>query len=216
MRLMSYEGVDLSRANLKNGRVNQKLRTRTALIEAAADLATQGRAITVQDVAEAANVSRATAYRYFPNPDSLLLETQLHTLVKMPKQLFPDDRGAPAERVRRVLDHLQGMTRENEPAFRQFMRGTMDRWLEEGGRPKAPLRAGRRLELLRVALEPFRQRMKATDHERLVDALAMLVSLETYFAGTDVCGLSPRRISGTLAWVIEVLVDASLEPGTQT
>jgi AcrR family transcriptional regulator len=53
--------------------VNQKRRTRAALVEAAQRLLDQGRTPTVADVADEALVSRATAYRYFPSQEHLLL-----------------------------------------------------------------------------------------------------------------------------------------------
>src|SRR5258708_3590641 len=56
------------------GRVNQKLRTRTAIVQAAAELSRTGREVTMPEVAKAALVSEATAYRYFPDLASLLSE----------------------------------------------------------------------------------------------------------------------------------------------
>src|SRR5262249_15322283 len=58
----------------ETGRVNQKRRTRAALVEAAKQLVGEGVTPTVAQAAEAALVSRTTAYRYFPTQDSLLLE----------------------------------------------------------------------------------------------------------------------------------------------
>ena len=48
------------------GRANQKLRTRNAIVEAAVDLMRAVQDITMLEVAKAALVSEATAYRYFP------------------------------------------------------------------------------------------------------------------------------------------------------
>jgi AcrR family transcriptional regulator len=56
------------------GRANQKLRTRNAIVRAATDLMRTGRDITMLEVAKAALVSEATAYRYFPDLTSLLRE----------------------------------------------------------------------------------------------------------------------------------------------
>src|SRR5882757_9235858 len=56
------------------GRANQKLRTRTAIVQAAAELSRTGREVTMPEVAKAALVSEATAYRYFPDLVSLLRE----------------------------------------------------------------------------------------------------------------------------------------------
>src|SRR5439155_18759561 len=55
-------------------RANQKQRTRAAIIEAAAALLRAGTPPTVAEAAEKALVSRATAYRYFPTQESLLVD----------------------------------------------------------------------------------------------------------------------------------------------
>src|SRR5580765_7558891 len=56
-------------------RVRQTQRTRRALVAAADEIFAEGRVPTVADVAERADVARATAYRYFPTQEALLLET---------------------------------------------------------------------------------------------------------------------------------------------
>src|ERR687883_677789 len=56
-------------------RPRQTQRTRRALIAAADELFAEGRVPTVAAVAERADVGRATAYRYFPTQEALLLET---------------------------------------------------------------------------------------------------------------------------------------------
>src|SRR5438105_15805173 len=55
-------------------RANQKKRTRAAIVQAASDLLREGTPPTVAEAAERALVSRATAYRYFPTQELLLLE----------------------------------------------------------------------------------------------------------------------------------------------
>src|SRR5581483_8043837 len=58
-------------------RVDQKLRTRAALLRAASELVAQGKSPSVAEVAESAQVSTATAYRYFPTQQALLVELPL-------------------------------------------------------------------------------------------------------------------------------------------
>jgi len=60
-----------------------KLRTRQALADAAVDLFTRRGydAVTMADVAEAAGVSRRTAFRYFGSKDDLLMEYPLSWLL---------------------------------------------------------------------------------------------------------------------------------------
>ena len=59
------------------GRESQKKRTRKALVAAATALIRDGRQPTVAEVAEAAEISRATASRYFPSQEMLLAEVAL-------------------------------------------------------------------------------------------------------------------------------------------
>ena len=61
----------------RSGRPNQTSRTRKDLLQAASRLMKQGRRITLEDVAEEALVSRATAYRYFSSVDALLVEAPI-------------------------------------------------------------------------------------------------------------------------------------------
>ena len=58
----------------RTGRDRQKSRTRRQILEAAARLMQERRALTLEEIADAAQVSRATAYRYFPGLDALLAE----------------------------------------------------------------------------------------------------------------------------------------------
>jgi len=71
---------DFSAAGLRKGRANQKLRTRRALLETAAAMIAKGQRPTVTEVADAAEVSRRTAYRYFPTQVKLMTEASLEGL----------------------------------------------------------------------------------------------------------------------------------------
>ena len=86
------------------GRVNQKARTREALIAAARDLLARGVLPTMEGAAAAAAISRTTAYRYFPTTRALLVATYPH--IDTPSLLGDDAPDDPAERLDRVLrDH---------------------------------------------------------------------------------------------------------------
>src|SRR5438105_2712420 len=71
-----------------NGRTAQKQRTREALIASARELVAGGVTPTVEAAAEAASISRTTAYRYFPNQRSLLAAAHPETAAS---SLLPDD-----------------------------------------------------------------------------------------------------------------------------
>src|ERR1043165_3475983 len=75
--LSCQERVVSSRDMATSGRERQKNRTRRLLVETAADLIRGGHAPSVAELAEAADVSRATGYRYFPTKEMLLAEVAL-------------------------------------------------------------------------------------------------------------------------------------------
>src|SRR5215216_550227 len=108
----------------RTGRTRQKARTRAALLEATRELLAQGRSPNVEEAAEAAGVSRATAYRYFPNQRALLSEDA------------PTD---PQERLDRTIRELIRLTIDTEPELRTMLRLS----LEPGPKDELLLRQGR-------------------------------------------------------------------------
>src|SRR6478672_6557370 len=91
-------------------RHNQKRRTRKDLLQAASRLMKLGTKPDLEQIAEEAMVSRATAYRYFPGVEALLVEAALDMAAPEPGEAL---RGAPPEdpvaRVQRVDSALHDM-----------------------------------------------------------------------------------------------------------
>ena len=97
------------------GRPNQRTRTRKDLLQAAARLMKQGRTPSLEDVAAEALVSRATAYRYFPSVEALLVEASFDLSVPEADSLFDGDTSTdPVARLQRVDTALHDMILANE------------------------------------------------------------------------------------------------------
>src|SRR6187549_3792259 len=85
------------------GRPNQRHRTRKDLLAAAARLLKRGRPPDMDEVAQEAMVSRATAYRYFPSIEALLVEAPVDGAVPDPDAIFAADPSTdPADRLDRA------------------------------------------------------------------------------------------------------------------
>src|ERR1700684_2678886 len=65
-------------------RKNQKARTRSAILSAAMELVREGRPASIQEAADRALVSVATAYRYFPSADDLWWEASVSLIDYQP------------------------------------------------------------------------------------------------------------------------------------
>jgi AcrR family transcriptional regulator len=191
---------------MNGARANQKLRTRKDLLEAAARLMREGRTPSFDEVAEAALVSRATAYRYFPGLDALLLEAALDLDTPTPEALFADDVSTePEARLARLDAALSGMVAANEAALRTMLAQSVQRI--DGG--DAPVRQNRREALIDAALDPVRDQFSAGDLDLLKKALPVFLGIETLVVFKDVLQLDDAEAARVRAWAIRALVAAA-------
>ncbi|MFI6165797.1 TetR/AcrR family transcriptional regulator [Nocardia sp. NPDC051052] len=201
---------------LNSGRAaNQKMRTREALIGAALELARNGHSPSIAEVAEAAKVSTATAYRYFPNPQSLwsdMATRQAGTTGGFPD--FLDDLPEDVEdRIERVVRECCAFQFADEVVWRGVLRATLDRWFSQvdvAEAERVPVRGVTRLEMARVALAPLRDTLSAERLERLVNAVVLVFGVEALVSTRDTCGLDPEAATDTMSWAARALVRAAI------
>jgi AcrR family transcriptional regulator len=196
-------------------RANQKERTRSAVVAAASQLLRQGAQPTVAEAAALAKVSRATAYRYFPTQEALLVEvTQVSPAVEsVERWLASLEGGEPKDRLNGLLATFNSIVVSEEIAMRTALRVYLDIWLERRRRDEvpAPVREGRRIRWLDEALEPLRREMRPAQWRRLRSALALTLGVEALVVMKDVCNLSDEEALATLAWTAQTLLRAGLE-----
>lgn len=191
------------------GRPNQKQRTRKDLLQAAARLMQQGRAPSLEEVAAEALVSRATAYRYFPNVEALLVEAPLEGIAPVAEEVFRD---APADdalvRIERVDAAFDAMMGANEPSLRMMLAHAVQRPLREG-ESDLPARQNRRSPLIEAALAPARKSFKPTELKTLERALAVVIGTESMIVFKDVLQLDDAEARKVRRWAIRALVAAA-------
>jgi AcrR family transcriptional regulator len=198
---------------LTKGRQNQKHRTREALLDAAVDLARNGHSPTIAEVAEAAKVSVATAYRYFPNPQSLWADMATRTRIPGYPDFvdrLPDNAEAAIDIVVREVARFQFA---DEALWRGVLRATLDRWFSQVDVPeqeRVPVRGITRLDMARRALEPLRDTLPPKLFDRLTNAMVMVFGLEALVTTRDTCGLSPDDATEVMRWAAQALIRAAL------
>ena len=189
-------------------RTNQHLRTRKDLLTAAGRLLKEGRQPTMDEVAEAALVSRATAYRYFPTLEALLVEAPLDGAMPDPEGLFAADKSAdPGERLDRAEAEMHRMCYQNEAQLRRMLANSLLGRSQDGA---APARQNRRTPLIEAALAPSRKRFSRDAYENLRAALALVFGTESMVVFRDVMPLDEKKARKVKSWAIRALVSAAL------
>ena len=192
-------------------RSNQHLRTRKDLLLAAARLLKEGRQPTMDEVAETALVSRATAYRYFPTVEALLVEAPLDGVMPEPETLFAADASTdPEERLDRAEAAIHQRTYQNEAQLRLMLANSLTAGAVEGGDAPAARRQNRRTPLIEAALAPAKRRFSKKAYENLRAALALVFGTEAMVVFRDVVPLSEGEARKVKSWAIRALVQAAL------
>lgn len=193
----------------ESGRWQQRRRTRKDLLHAADTLMKQGKKPTLEEIADEADVSRATAYRHFANVDALVLEAGLDVVVPTAADVFggmqSDD---PAARLERVDTALHQMIADNEVQMRLMLANALQ---QRAKRETAdiPVRQDRRTPLIEAALAPARARFKPADLEKLSAAMALVVGPEAMVVFRDVLRMDDAKAQKVRRWAIRALVDAA-------
>lgn len=178
----------------QTGRVNQKARTREALIAAARDLLARGALPTMEGAAAAAAISRTTAYRYFPTTRALLAATYPH--IETPPLLGADAPSEPLARLDLLLRNHAERILKFEPEQRAVLRLSLEP--DGSGPPDLPMNRGMRIGWIEDALAPLRGRMPDDGFARLVHGIGATFGIEAFVWLTDVAGLSRDEAVATI------------------
>jgi AcrR family transcriptional regulator len=193
------------------GRPNQKQRTRKDLLDAAARLISDGRRPSLDEVAEAALVSRATAYRYFASIDALLLEASVHLAAPDATILALASPTDPVDRLQTVDDAFETMIARNEAPLRLMLARILERSAKSDAPSELPARQNRRSPLIEAALEPSQGHIAPDVFETLVSALSIVIGTESFVVTKDVLQLSEAQAREVRRWAIKALVGAATQ-----
>lgn len=192
-------------------RTHQRLRARRDLLHAASRLLKGGRTPTMEEVAEEAMVSRATAYRYFPSIEALLVEAPLDVDAPDPGALFADSESlSPEDRIDKAEAALHAMTYRNEAQLRLLLAYAIKLPLEEADDRSAPRRQNRRIPLIEEALAPIRGELDEPAFQRLCAALAVYFGPEAMVVFEDVLQIPESEARGIKSWAVRALVRGAM------
>jgi AcrR family transcriptional regulator len=196
------------------GRVNQKARTRNAIVDACRQLIASGQVITMPEVARLALVSEPTAYRYFPDLYSLLT-TALDGMWPTPAEALAPvaDSIDPVARIAFVAEYLARHVLKYQGAIRLMIAATI-------GRPDlARAHPGIRLALIDYALDPLTDVWKGRGTKartRLKQDLSVVISAESVFSLVDLSRLSADDAVASIVRSATAITTAALQTTNPT
>lgn len=191
-----------------------RARTRQLMLESAIALMQKGVTPSVSEVAEAAGVSRATAYRYFPSESALV-----HAVVDEalgPILGWRSDSDDAKERVADLLTQSMPRILEFEATFKAALKLSLEQWAKTragtlGEEP--PFKRGHRVDLLQLAIKPLKKTLPEARFKRLAQALSLVYGLEVLIVLKDLWGQEFDEICDVAGWAAGVLVEAAIAEG---
>jgi AcrR family transcriptional regulator len=185
-------------------------RTFRRLLAEAVALVRRGRIPSVAEVAQSADVSRATAYRYFPSRSKLVSAVIAEALA--PVRRAVPQQGDPKRRLHELVDRTYSRFREYEPHMRAALQLALEHQsLEAAGLlEEEPFRRGQRIEILATTLSPLKTKLSKKSYQRLLKAMTVVYGIEAMIILKDICGASDRETEAVVRWMMDALVDAAL------
>lgn len=197
-----------------SGRMNQKIRTSQAIIEACRGLIRTGSGVSIPEVARAALVSEATVYRYFPDLPSLVNAAIVGLWPGPAEALEPVAHSTDAvERITFAAEMFLRRVLAYQGAVRAMIAATITQPGGSAPRPKL------RFAWIDEALAPAEAALAPSEAEvftQLKRDLALVVSAEALFTLIDLCGLGPDEAIASAARLAGTITAATLRAGSPT
>jgi AcrR family transcriptional regulator len=184
---------------------------RKIMLDAAMRLMQDGLIPSVSDVAGAAQVSRAPAYRYFPSQASLIQASVDEALG--PILAWKSESQDAEERVSQLVNFAYPRMETYEATLKAALRLALDQWARKhagtlGG--EAPMVRGNRIAVLNSAVAPLKGRLNRQDFDRLTQALSLIFGTEAFVVLKDIWGLDRKRAQEVALWTCHALIEAAL------
>lgn len=184
-----------------------RARTRRLMLDTAIRLMQDGSTPSVSEAAEAAGVSRATAYRYFPSQAALVqavVDEGLGPILDW-RSVSNDAQVRVGELIGTALPRIDAF----EATFRAALKLSLDQWArrQAGTLGSEPLfTRGHRVDLLKDAISPLRAVLPVQSFDRLAQALSLVFGVEALIVLKDIWGLDSAETEKVAQWAASMLV----------
>lgn len=194
-----------------------RARMRKILLDAAQRLMAQGLTPSVAELAEHAQVSRATAYRYFPSQSALIAAVVDESL----GPILAWDSTAPdaATRVDELLRFAYPRLQAHEASLRAAIQASLQQHAEAsagraGNQPR--LVRGHRIDILKRAIAPLAGTLTPAQQDRVAQALSLVYGTEVFLVLKDIWGLDQTEVTEVARWTASAIIRQALSDAAAT
>jgi AcrR family transcriptional regulator len=189
-----------------------RARMKRILLGSAMELMQRGIVPSVSDVAEAAEVSRATAYRYFPHQASMIQAAVGEALG--PILAWSSQSTDPQVRVADLLAFAYPRIDEYEATHRATLLLALHQWTRRTAGTlgdDTEIVRGHRKKLLADAVAPLRKTLNHGAFDRLTQSLSLIFGTEAFIVLKDIWGLDGEESRNVALWAANALVRAAMD-----
>lgn len=181
-----------------------RARTRRLLIDTAMSMYERGAFPSITEVASTAQLSRATAYRYFPTQSALVAamvdESLGPILAWQPTQ--PDTR----QRIAELLSFAYPRMLQHEGVLRAALHLSLQQWADtrsgnSNNSHEEKLIRGNRKRLLKLAVEPLEETLAPEALQRVIHAFSLIYGSEVFMVLKDIWHLDEAGIQDVTQWM---------------
>ena len=191
-----------------------RARMKRMMLDTAMKLMKTGLMPSVSDVAEAAEVSRATAYRYFPTQAAMVQAAVDAGLGPIQEWESPAD--DVEERVADLIAFSYPRIFAHEATHRAALRLALDQWARRQAGTfgeETRIVRGNRKRLLRKALEPLNHSIDGATFDKVTQALSLMFGIEAMIVLRDIWGLDKEQAEQVAVWSARSLVRSAMAEG---
>ena len=206
-----------ARAAAKTSESGPRVRMQRTLLSSAMDLMQRGMVPSVSEVAEAAGVSRATAYRYFPTQASMIQAAVDEALG--PILAWKSEAESAQERATELIAFAYPRIEAYEATHRAAVLLSLDQWTRRRAGTlgdEAPIVRGHRRKLLADAMGPLKARLGRPGFDRLIQALSLVFGTEAFIVLKDIWGLDGDAARRVAIWAANAIVRAASAEASAT
>lgn len=195
-----------------------RARTRRLLIDTAMQLFDGGAFPSISEVAQSAQLSRATAYRYFPTQSALVAALVSETL--SPINNWQPVKQEATARIDELLTFAFPRMLQHEGTLRAALHLSLTQWAQSQAQDVVPIKErlvrGNRKQLLQKVVEPLADELPPDLMQRVLQSLSLVYGSEIFLVMKDIWGCDNQELQDVAKWMAKAIVRQAREDARAT